>query len=64
MKIRGQDGDHFNDGHDHRCPDCPQAVLHLPSEICRSCGRCDEHHSPGCPELSAQRGAKARKGDK
>ena len=27
----------------HRCVDCPQQVEHLPSEICPSCGRCDEH---------------------
>ena len=62
MKIRGQDGFDFTDGHDHRCADCPPSVLHLPSEICGSCGRCEDHHSISCPQI-VNRAAK-RKGDK
>lgn len=31
----------------HRCPDCPLAVEHAPSELCGSCGRCALHcHAP------------------
>lgn len=27
----------------HRCPDCPQHVEHDESQLCPSCGRCEDH---------------------
>jgi hypothetical protein len=27
----------------HRCIECEPAVLHLPEELCPTCGRCADH---------------------
>ena len=61
MQIRGPENQHFSDGHDHRCPDCPNQVLHLPSEICGSCGRCGDHHQAQCEQRAATTAARRRK---